>query len=88
MPRSMLTDDLWKKLSLLMLESGRVYNKPAHRMSIEGILYRMRKDVLGEIFHQTLEPGVRYSVVLIYGLRKVWEVQLIPIGSLGRTFSF
>ncbi len=42
MPRLMLTDDLWQKLSLLMLESGRVYNKPAHRMTIEGILYRMR----------------------------------------------
>lgn len=42
MPRLMLTDGLWAKLSLLMLETGRVYNKSEHRMTFEGILYRMR----------------------------------------------
>ncbi len=42
MPRTMLTDELWLKLSKLMQLSGRVYNKPEHRMTFEGILYRMR----------------------------------------------
>ena len=38
----MLTDEYWLKLSRLLLETGRVYNKPEHRMTLEGILYRMR----------------------------------------------
>jgi len=38
----MLTDELWEKLSQFLLKSGRVYNKTEHRMTIEGILYRMR----------------------------------------------
>jgi transposase len=38
----MLTDSLWLKLSQLMLHSGRVYNKQKHRMTLEGILFRMR----------------------------------------------
>lgn len=42
MPRTMLTDDRWNKLQRLMILSGRVYNKPEHRMTVEGILYRMR----------------------------------------------
>ncbi len=42
MPRLMLTDDDWDKLSELMKQTGRVYNKPEHRRTLEGILYRMR----------------------------------------------
>jgi len=42
MPRLMLTDERWQKLSRLMYQSGRIYNKPEHRMTLEGILYRMR----------------------------------------------
>lgn len=42
MLRTMLTDERWAKLQQLMNFSGRVYNKPEHRMTIEGILYRMR----------------------------------------------
>ena len=42
MPRTMLTDSQWEKLSRLMLFTGRVYNKPEHRNTFEGILYRMR----------------------------------------------
>lgn len=42
MPRTMLTDTHWKKLSSLMSLTGRVYNKPKHRNTFEGILYRMR----------------------------------------------
>lgn len=42
MPRTILTDAHWEKLLRLMLYSGRVYNKPEHRNTFEGILYRMR----------------------------------------------
>ena len=42
MPRTMLTDEDWVKLSRLMLYTGRIYNKPEHRNTMEGILYRMR----------------------------------------------
>jgi len=55
MPRLMLTDELWKKLSLLMRQSGQVYNKVEHRMTFEGILYQMRtcpwRDLPSEFGH-------------------------------------
>lgn len=38
----MLTDPLWEKIYSIMLRSGRIYNKPEHRMTLEGILFRMR----------------------------------------------
>lgn len=41
MPRTMLTDEHWSKLSTIMLKD-RVYYKPQHRNTMEGILYRMR----------------------------------------------
>jgi transposase len=37
----MLTDELWAKLSLLILNHG-IYDKPSLRLSVEGILYRLR----------------------------------------------
>ncbi|WP_199609889.1 IS5 family transposase [Flocculibacter collagenilyticus] len=45
MPRLMLTDDSWKLLSRIMYLTGRIYNKPEHRMTLEGILYRMRTGI-------------------------------------------
>ena len=42
MPRMMLTDMYWERLSRLMKSTGRVYDKTEHRMTLEGILYRMR----------------------------------------------
>ena len=42
MPRMMLTDSSWNKLIKVMLNTGRVYDKPTHRLTMEGILYRMR----------------------------------------------
>lgn len=42
MPRTMLTEKQWVMLSQLMKDTGRVYNKYEHRMTFEGILYRMR----------------------------------------------
>ena len=45
MPRTMLSDEEWSKLYSIMLETGRIYKKPEHRMTVEGILYRMRTGV-------------------------------------------
>ena len=45
MPRTMLTDKSWLKLKELMINSGRIYNKFDHRMTLEGILYRMRTGI-------------------------------------------
>lgn len=41
MPRIMLSNDQWKKLSNLITFTGRVYKKCDHRKTFEGILYRM-----------------------------------------------
>ena len=41
MPRLMLTDEHWSKLQVMMLEAS-IYGKPNLRMTVEGILYRMR----------------------------------------------
>ena len=41
----MLTDEKWEALSELMLKTGRVYAKAEHRMTLEGILYRMRTGI-------------------------------------------
>ncbi|MEI8671615.1 IS5 family transposase [Vibrio sp. SA48] len=45
MPRTMLTDKRWEKLLQVMTSTGRVYNKPEHRMTFEGIQFRMRTGV-------------------------------------------
>lgn len=45
MPRLMLTDDSCKLLSRIMYLTGRIYNKPEHRMTLEGILFRMRTGI-------------------------------------------
>lgn len=42
MPRTMLSDNQWNLLIQFMIHSGRVYNKAEHRMTLEGILHRMR----------------------------------------------
>ncbi len=44
MPRTMLSDVSWESLAKLMKATGRVYNKCEHRLTLEGILYRMRTD--------------------------------------------
>ena len=41
MPRTMLTDEQWSKLLPIMREFN-IYDKPEHRNTMEGILYRMR----------------------------------------------
>ena len=45
MPRVMLTDKIWNLLSRIMYLTGRIYNKPDHRMTLEGILYRLRTGI-------------------------------------------
>ena len=45
MPRTILTDNRWELLLKLMKSTGRVYDKPEHRMTFEGILYRMRTGI-------------------------------------------
>ena len=41
MPRTMLSDEHWSKLRLIMRQEG-VYDKPYLRQTVEGILYRLR----------------------------------------------
>jgi transposase len=45
MPRLMLTDETWNVLSRIMHLSGRIYKKPEHRKTLEGILYKMRTGI-------------------------------------------
>lgn len=52
MPRTMLTDEHWSKLKVIMCEEG-IYDKPNLRLVTEGMLYRMRtgcpwRDLPGE----------------------------------------
>ena len=44
MPRTMLTDELWSKLLPILAENN-IYDKPNLRLTVEGILYRMRAGV-------------------------------------------
>jgi len=45
MPRLRLTDETWNVLSRIMHLSGRIYNKPEHRKTLEGILFKMRTGI-------------------------------------------
>jgi transposase len=45
MPRLMLTDNAWKLISSIMSFTGRTYQKKQHRMTAEGILYRLRTGI-------------------------------------------
>lgn len=98
MPRTMLTDEQWHKLYSLMLKSGRVYNKSEHRMTLEGILYRMRTgcpcpdlpDIFGlwntvfRRFHLWSKKGILQQ--LFKGLSELTEPEWVFIeGSIIRT---
>ncbi len=41
MPQLMLTDEFWPKLEKILLQKV-IYNKHKLRMTVEGVLYRMR----------------------------------------------
>ena len=45
MPKIMLTDIQWELLRQVMKNTGRFYDKTEHRMTFEGILYRMRTGI-------------------------------------------
>lgn len=45
MPRAMLTEESWAKLWNVLKGTGRVYDKSEHRMTVEGILYRLRTGI-------------------------------------------
>ncbi|MBB1387291.1 hypothetical protein H5119_17430 [Pseudoalteromonas sp. SG45-5] len=49
----MLTDERREILYKAMLSSGRIYDKPADRITIEGILYRMRTGLPKLVDHYT-----------------------------------
>lgn len=68
MPRTMLTDIRWELLLQVMKSTGRIYDKTEHRMTFEGILYRMStgipwRDLPSEI-------GVPLTDDLTFGQRK------------------
>lgn len=65
MPRTMLTDEYLSTLSRLLLETGRIYNKQEHRMTLEGILYRMRVGCPWRNIPELLAIGIRFIAVLI-----------------------
>ena len=44
MPRLMLNDEHWSKLRIIMREHG-IYDKPMLRLTVEGILYRLRTGI-------------------------------------------
>ena len=50
MPRTMLTDALWLKLLQLMQHSGRIYNKPEHRMTFRGSFLECERVVHDETY--------------------------------------
>ena len=71
MPRTMLNDEHWSKLSAIMLKD-RVYDKPEHRNTMEGILIECEQAVLGGMCQSHLVIGEPFIDVLIYGQRKVF----------------
>lgn len=45
MPRFSLTENQWEKLHKVLLDTERVYDKAEHRMTLEGIIYRLRTGI-------------------------------------------
>tara|TARA_R110001606_G_scaffold327227_1_gene474056 strand:- start:131 stop:337 length:207 start_codon:yes stop_codon:yes gene_type:complete len=66
----MLTGGTWNVLSKVMCLSDRIYNKPEHRKTLEGILYKMRTGIHGEVYLLILAVGVLSTDGLIYGSKK------------------
>ena len=64
----MLTDDSWKLLSRIMHLTGRIYNKPEHRMTHEGILFRMRTGCNGQLILATVLESL-YLTLDSFGAR-------------------
>ena len=56
----------------VMLHSSHVYNKTKHRMTFEGILYRMRTGCPYAIYPKNLVAGIPCLNVSTYGLKMVY----------------
>ncbi len=54
MPRLMLSDEFWSKLEKILLQEA-IYNKRNLRMTVEGMLYRMR---IGCPWRDCLDAGI------------------------------
>jgi hypothetical protein len=62
MPRLLLTDELWSKLRKILLQES-IYDKRDLRMTVEGMLYRMRGlPLAGSTQSQLLKPGYRLYI--------------------------
>ena len=55
MPRLLLSDEHWLKLREILLHKA-IYNKRDLRMTVEGMLYRMRKSLVGRMEVIYLNP--------------------------------
>ena len=78
MPRTMLSDESWERLAKLMNGTGRVYNKREHRLTLEGIFFRMRtgcpwRDLPREFGH--LEHGLSALQLVVAKRRHVAVIQ-------------
>lgn len=58
MPRLMLSDELWSKLEKILFQQA-IYHKPDLRMTVEGMLYRMRVGCPGETCPAPSGAGIR-----------------------------
>jgi transposase len=64
----MLTDETWNVLSRMMKLSGRIYNKPEHRNTLEAILYKMRTGIPWRDL-----PSYFGSCSAVYRLFNLWS---------------
>jgi len=72
MPRLILTDARWEKLFHLMKSTSRVYDKPEHRQTFEGIRYQFLTGIPWRDLPKELAIGVRSLDGFIYSLRKAF----------------
>lgn len=57
MPRLMRSDEFWSKLKKVLFQEV-IYNKRNLRMTVEGMLYRMRVGCPGEICSKRSAAGI------------------------------
>jgi len=71
MPRTMLTDEHWSKLSTIMLKD-RVYDKSNTEILWKVFYVECEQDVRGVMYLSHLVIGVPYIGALIYGQKRVF----------------
>ena len=57
MPRLMLSDEFWSKLEKTLFQEA-IYNKRNLRMTVEGMLYRMRVGCPWRDLPEALDAGI------------------------------